>query len=272
MAGKLPPKDTATRSPEELRTVFGRNLRLMASKSPSISQLCRDIGVNRTQFNRYLAGDAFPRPDVLDRICQHFGRDARILLEPLERLDREAPRWPLAGLDLSPLSTQAQNFDHERIPDGLYRFMVRSLIDVGRSIIMLVRLSRLPDGSKSIDWSISREFARLAGMSDAWTSRRSTGLVFQHTDGISVVMASHYSRSLRFAYFSYGHRGMNNIHTGFCCGTHRRANEQRQVQPALLQQVRPTCADIIAARRSCGQYVDEEMPEIARGYFQSWVE
>ena len=30
-----------------------------------LTELCREIGVNRTQFNRYLSGNAFPRPDVL---------------------------------------------------------------------------------------------------------------------------------------------------------------------------------------------------------------
>ena len=63
--------------------MFGANLRQLARDSASISALCRDLQINRTQFNRYLAGESFPRPDVLHRICSFFGVDARILLEPV---------------------------------------------------------------------------------------------------------------------------------------------------------------------------------------------
>ncbi|MEO1106399.1 MAG: helix-turn-helix transcriptional regulator [Pseudomonadota bacterium] len=71
------------RSPAELRAMFGSNLRHLARDYPSVSALCRKLGINRTQFNRYLAGESFPRPDVLDRICRFFDVDARIVLSPL---------------------------------------------------------------------------------------------------------------------------------------------------------------------------------------------
>ncbi len=67
-------------TPQQVRDRFGKNLRILISREPSVSQVCRNIGVNRTQFLRYLSGEAHPRPDVLQRICKHFGVDARILL------------------------------------------------------------------------------------------------------------------------------------------------------------------------------------------------
>ena len=76
-------------SPAELRKMFGANLRILADRFPSVSQLCRELGINRTQFNRYLSGESFPRPDVLHRICQFFDMDARILLEPIDTLSTE---------------------------------------------------------------------------------------------------------------------------------------------------------------------------------------
>ena len=66
-------------SPAELRSMLGANLRRLTRGAVSISALCRDLGINRTQFNRYLAGESFPRPDVLHRICSFFDVDARIL-------------------------------------------------------------------------------------------------------------------------------------------------------------------------------------------------
>ena len=81
-----PEMTKATRSPTELRDMFGANLRILAKKYPSISELSRQLKINRTQFNRYLSGESSPRPDVLDRICAFFEVDARILLEPVEKI------------------------------------------------------------------------------------------------------------------------------------------------------------------------------------------
>ena len=73
-------------SPAELRAMFGRNLRLLCQPYASVSALCRELGINRTQFNRYLSGESFPRPDILQRICAYFKVDARILLQPLHEV------------------------------------------------------------------------------------------------------------------------------------------------------------------------------------------
>ncbi|WP_171234471.1 helix-turn-helix domain-containing protein [Ruegeria sp. HKCCA6837] len=77
-----------TRSPEMLRAMFSENLRRLAQQHRSVSALCRKLGVNRTQFNRYLSGESVPRPDVLDRICRFFDVDARILLQPLDEIEK----------------------------------------------------------------------------------------------------------------------------------------------------------------------------------------
>lgn len=86
------------KSPREIYGVFSINLQnLVARKAVTVSQICRDLEVNRTQFNRYLSGQASPRPDVLHKICAYFQTDARILLEPLENfedsIDLRAKRW-----------------------------------------------------------------------------------------------------------------------------------------------------------------------------------
>ncbi len=82
------------RTPADLRNMFGANLRRLAEAYPSVSELCRQLGINRTQFNRYLAGESFPRPDVLDRICGFFQVDARILLQPLDDIPSKPADLP----------------------------------------------------------------------------------------------------------------------------------------------------------------------------------
>ena len=62
-----------------------RNLRLLCSYSPSVTEACRRIGINRQQFNKYLAGENRPSLRNLRRIGDYFGLEESELL-----LDGEA--------------------------------------------------------------------------------------------------------------------------------------------------------------------------------------
>lgn len=70
------------RSPQELRDQLSANLRILTD-GLVVSRICQKAKIHRTQFNRYLSGESFPRPDVLERICRYFDVDANILLRPL---------------------------------------------------------------------------------------------------------------------------------------------------------------------------------------------
>lgn len=52
---------------------FTENLRFACATRPSISQICREIGINRQQFNRYISGEARPSAHNLSRIANFFG-------------------------------------------------------------------------------------------------------------------------------------------------------------------------------------------------------
>ena len=77
------------RSAQELRDQLSANLRIL-TQDLVVSRICRHAKIHRTQFNRFLSGESFPRPDVLDRICRFFEVDANILLRPLG----EVPETP----------------------------------------------------------------------------------------------------------------------------------------------------------------------------------
>lgn len=75
-------------------TDFARNLALLCSYEQSIAEVCRRIGINRPQFNRYLASTARPSRRNLRRICDHFGvADWEVLL-PHERFAEIASLKP----------------------------------------------------------------------------------------------------------------------------------------------------------------------------------
>lgn len=74
-----------------LRYVFRDNLQLLIARDgKSVSSICRDLDINRTQFNRYKDGESWPgNPIILNKITTYFDVDANILLVPLQETHDE---------------------------------------------------------------------------------------------------------------------------------------------------------------------------------------
>lgn len=64
---------------------LGDNLKLLCSHYRSIAEVCRKLGINRAQFNRYLGGQSRPTAHNLKRICDFFGVEAYELGLPSEQ-------------------------------------------------------------------------------------------------------------------------------------------------------------------------------------------
>lgn len=56
----------------ELRAAFSANLRRLLEKEKSIAHVCREISINRQQFNRYLAGETLPSTGNIRKIAKYF--------------------------------------------------------------------------------------------------------------------------------------------------------------------------------------------------------
>lgn len=69
-------------TPRDIRMILSKNLKSLIGDG-NISEITREIGINRTQFYRFLHGESHPRPDILAKICVHFGVDGNIVLTPL---------------------------------------------------------------------------------------------------------------------------------------------------------------------------------------------
>lgn len=52
---------------------FSVNLQLLCQRHRSIAAVCRAVGINRAQFNRYLNGQSRPSPYNLQRLATFFG-------------------------------------------------------------------------------------------------------------------------------------------------------------------------------------------------------
>lgn len=65
---------------------FPRNLRYLCSYHRSTSAVCRRLGINRQQFNKYVAGISRPSNRNMRRICEFFGVEEFEILSPFPDL------------------------------------------------------------------------------------------------------------------------------------------------------------------------------------------
>jgi transcriptional regulator with XRE-family HTH domain len=54
---------------------FSENLRALCLKRGTIAEVCRDIEINRQQFNKYLSGASLPNPATMAKLAKYFAVD-----------------------------------------------------------------------------------------------------------------------------------------------------------------------------------------------------
>ncbi|MBO6604694.1 MAG: helix-turn-helix transcriptional regulator [Roseicyclus sp.] len=142
------------------------NLRFACSFSPSVSDICRKMGINRQQFTKYLSGAAFPSRHNLRRICDFLGVDEFEILMPHDQFRRilqlrpqrsgDAPPVPEA-IDTLLVQAQRQKGHLGRYLGYYYTyyaslsrpgFILRSLLHIypWQDFVAYRRIERLNDG------------------------------------------------------------------------------------------------------------------------------
>lgn len=251
-------------SPAQLRHVFCENLKRLSQRSPSVSQLCRELEINRTQFNRYLKAEAFPRPDVLHRICTYFDVDARILLEPLPCLEPAPPQSVAVG-ELSQLlgTLSAQGIPEQELPDGPYLHYRTSFFDAAAISCHLLTFQRDVAGVVKVSGAISRMAGERVGFGQAMSVRRYRGIVFPQLTGFSFITAMERVPLMNLGGFETNYLG----NPKFLFGSGISTQDVRAPSPLLLERLDPSLAAMIRRRRDIGVHPRGNFPALVRGYF-----
>lgn len=135
--------------------LFAANLRFLCERHSSIAAVCRKIGLNRQQFNKYLAGVHLPSPANVRLISQFFGLGSAVLFADTDevRMLVDGNYFPvlerLRGsrqfgtfMNAAVLSSRQENVDISGIYDryhysSIYRGMIiRSLLCIYRNDIL----------------------------------------------------------------------------------------------------------------------------------------
>ena len=238
-------------NPANIRAIFGQNLHQLCAQGPSVSAICREIGINRTQFNRYLAGESFPRPDVLDRICGYFGVDARILLRPLNQIAPQPPN-PLAHPALSPwLGTGLLAVPPSLLPDEFYRFSRQSFLEPAQYLRGLVHVQR-SHGFTLLRGFEPRTALRQQGLSSHIRTREYRGIALHQEEGVSFLVARHDGRTSSFNFLTPVAAYDRPLLEGYSARTTRPPTQGQRLSRLVYEHIGGFGPMVMAAARSSG--------------------
>ncbi|WP_438463153.1 helix-turn-helix domain-containing protein [Marinomonas sp. PE14-40] len=83
---------------------FADNLRLLCNYKKSISEVCRELEINRQQFNKYLSAKTTPSGNNLRRICDYFGLEEHEIYLPHEEFEEIIRVRPVHELNLASMN------------------------------------------------------------------------------------------------------------------------------------------------------------------------
>lgn len=252
-------KPDSQRDPAALRKVFGDNLKQLCSDYPSVSGLCRELGINRTQFNRYMSGESFPRPDVLHRICVFFDTDARILLEPVSQLEPKPNDMinhrQLAGF----FGPKTIYVSPELFPSGFYRFVRKSFIDQDRFVMGIVLIKR-EDGYTFLRGFELRSALREKGLSTSPLDSEYRGIVMRQEEGVMAVVTHRDSLSCSFNFLAPQTAFQPNLWEGYATRTVREQVSVRRATRMVYEHLGNSTKRLLQAARETGVVSIDKVP------------
>lgn len=242
------------------------NLSFACTFFPSIAHVCRRIGINRQQFNKYLSGGVRPSRHNMRKICDFFGvTEAELLMDPTRFAElislRRLPGGDVEAAPLNPTLRRLNQFSDslERYCGSYFRYF-HSFSNPGLIMRSFARISRR-DGYYF--WkNIEREETAQGGAREVF---KYEGLVFYLRDRINIVenetiLSSSITQMILYPSYSAGIDYLLGIQTGGPLKLGRKPAASRVVLVFLGQNVDPR-----RAMAQCGLYEPDQIdPRIAQ--------
>lgn len=225
---------------------FGKNLRILCSRKPSIAHVARDLDINKVQFHRYLNSESYPKPPVLKAICDYFGVDARIMLEPLDSIEEPEPTQDLTGL-----FSVLKPVEPGDLPNGFYMATRNSARLSGTILREVWRVSRSDTGCVAeafVPPDVDRTFR---GPRPAWQRRMSVQF-FSVQTGVVGLIPEPGVGSLYFTYFWRPPTMPANTWGGFSIFATPEDGQSHRAVRLMLELLPNRTGDVLAAARRRG--------------------
>lgn len=238
--------------------MLGANLRQLSQQAASISALCRELGINRTQYNRYLSGESFPRPDVLHRICTYFGVDARILLEPVTEIADSGDSVLRNPSVVDFMGAAARDVPERELPSGFYRFSRRSFSDETLYVQGLIYIYR-NKGHTFLKGFEARDAMAQQGLPTDPGTREFRGAVLVQEEGVAALVGRRGATTASFNYLARVPSFENNFWVGYVARTVRENVAGRRVERLVYEHLGRDLAHVLPAARTAGFCTAEDL-------------
>ena len=244
----------------EDKLVFAANLRVLIQREGiTATKLSEDTGIPRQQISRYLSGASSPIPDRLSEICTYFGTDARILFDPIDRIDTpEIPLNQALGLPAAALSPQNVSME-----DGFYRVWKPAFAFKDTMNVSLVTVTS-QSGIKVARGIDPTAFHNDAGSNSRLISlREHTGVLCDYAGGVVAFFGMARRRNLTCTILrpELGYRSSEGSFFGVCTTT---ASDSTMVTSGAVgivyERLSQTTSGILAAARQCGRKHTADLP------------
>lgn len=174
--------------------VFGQNLRALATERGTLAKACADLGLSKIQFQRYLRGESFPKPHILQQICVYFDVDARIVTERISpsllAQMRSESAAPTAGqnsmIEAVRFACGTQDYfarGYDGFPDGFYSIIRPSMAVMDRFVRFPVFI-KTHNGARVVRGFDAPE---IYSQQVKLARREFRGILHHHSDGFSIV-------------------------------------------------------------------------------------
>lgn len=246
-------------STTSIRAVFGQNLRQLCAPYSSISEVCRQLGINRTQFNRYLNGESYPRPDLLARFCGFFGTDARIFTQPLEEIS-SASNDIFNHPEIRDF-TDIENtkVSEDLLPSGFYRFTRQSFLHPECCVIALVYVYRR-DGWTFLKGSEARQSLKEQGLPFDPQTRQFRGVLQKVEGGVSATVSRRGALTYTFSYITPVASFDRNFWQGYSARTINESHTTTRVARLAYEYLGKSTKLILETARTAGMCEIENLP------------
>lgn len=262
--------------------VFGQNLRQLCKAHSSQANVALQLGIGKVQFQRYLNGSSFPKPNMLARVCDFFRVDARVLTEPLsEDLMRDmaagqrsaAARTVPGGLvdSLARVKILDRAFEvTPDFPDGLYQFWYNSFRQPGTIICMVVQVAGLGQGRTMRGHDPKVLFGR-PHSPERQLRGAFGGPVLRQTQGYSVIMF-HRQPVIALSHVFLSPVPFASVKGAVLFGISSLGLDEvpgmNRVTRVVWQEVGPSMGERLAAARATGRYLPADVAPMIRSHLQ----
>ena len=242
--------------------VFRNNLRILSGLRGNVSAVARDIDINRVQYNRFLNGESFPKPAVLKSLCEYFGVDARIYVEPLSK---EQIAKAMSHVSGGPLTQTAEeipldmniggldcNVPQSQLPDGLHLIWRLAFSNNTDAVVLMLQVKTVGNVRTCKGYEVAPTFQSNTAIYGR-NGREFSGIVTRASDGFSLMYSKRSpSFFLGTCFFEGTQNHGDDLFYGFATLHRGEKPGMRRVSRAVFQLLPPTMAGVLPYARKKG--------------------